>query len=99
MGEVLYEALLAEVPGTACRIYAPVGSHKDLLAYLVRRLLENGANSSFVNRIADEAVPLDALIRDPIADLSALEPKRNPAIPLPNAIFGQSRRNSAGGHL
>ena len=101
MGEGLFAELakLEDAIGegrTPVRIYAPVGSHKDLLAYLVRRLLENGANSSFVNRIADEAVPLDALIRDPIADLSALEPKRNPAIPLPNAIFGEARRNSAG---
>jgi RHH-type transcriptional regulator, proline utilization regulon repressor / proline dehydrogenase / delta 1-pyrroline-5-carboxylate dehydrogenase len=101
MGEGLYEELakleagIGE-PRTPVRIYAPVGSHKDLLAYLVRRLLENGANSSFVNRIADDAIPLDDLVRDPIADLSKLEPKRNPAIPLPNAIFGEARRNSAG---
>jgi len=73
-----------------------VGSHKELLAYLVRRLLENGANSSFVNRIADEEVSLDDLVRDPVADLDALEPKRNPKIPLPQEIFGQARRNSAG---
>ena len=65
---------------TPVRIYAPVGSHKELLAYLVRRLLENGANSSFVNRIADEQVSLDELVRDPVAELEALEPKRNPAI-------------------
>jgi len=101
MGEGLYEELAKLEPGigeekTPVRIYAPVGSHKDLLAYLVRRLLENGANSSFVNRIADEEVPLDALVVDPIADLSALTPKRNPAIPLPNEIFGKGRRNSAG---
>ena len=68
------------------RIYAPVGSHKELLAYLVRRLLENGANSSFVNRIADEQVSLDELVRDPVAELAALEPKRNPAIPLPRDL-------------
>jgi len=101
MGEGLYEELAKLEDGigdarTPVRIYAPVGSHKDLLAYLVRRLLENGANSSFVNRIADDEIPLDTLIRDPVADLSALEPKRNPAIPLPNAIFGEARRNSAG---
>ena len=101
MGEGLYEELakLEEAIGdarTPVRIYAPVGSHKDLLAYLVRRLLENGANSSFVNRIADDQIPLDALVRDPIAELSALEPRRNPAIPLPNAIFGEGRLNSAG---
>ena len=101
MGAGLYEELARLEEGigeakTPVRIYAPVGSHKDLLAYLVRRLLENGANSSFVNRIADDAIPLDELVRDPVADLSKLEPKRNPAIPLPNAIFGEARRNSAG---
>ena len=85
MGEELYEEL-AELekafgdPRTPVRIYAPVGSHKELLAYLVRRLLENGANSSFVNRIADEQVSLDELVRDPVAELEALEPKRNPKI-------------------
>ncbi|MBA3511626.1 MAG: bifunctional proline dehydrogenase/L-glutamate gamma-semialdehyde dehydrogenase PutA [Sphingomonas sp.] len=101
MGEALYEELAkleAAIgdPPTPVRIYAPVGTHKDLLAYLVRRLLENGANSSFVNRIADEHVSLDELVRDPVAELAALECKRNPAIPLPRLIFGESRRNSAG---
>ena len=81
------EAAMGDPP-TPVRIYAPVGSHKELLAYLVRRLLENGANSSFVNRIADEHVSLDELVRDPVAELAALEPKRNPAIPLPRDIFG-----------
>jgi RHH-type proline utilization regulon transcriptional repressor/proline dehydrogenase/delta 1-pyrroline-5-carboxylate dehydrogenase len=101
MGEGLYaelaklEAGIGEVP-TPVRIYAPVGSHKELLAYLVRRLLENGANSSFVNRIADDDVPIDALVRDPVAELAATVPLRNPAIPLPDAIFGTGRRNSAG---
>ncbi len=101
MGEGLYEELAKLEAGigeraTPVRIYAPVGTHKELLAYLVRRLLENGANSSFVNRIADEDVPIDALVRDPVAELAALEPKRNPSIPLPDAIFGPGRRNSAG---
>ena len=101
MGEGLYEELARlererGEPQTPVRIYAPVGSHKELLAYLVRRLLENGANSSFVNRIADEQVPLDALVRDPVAELSALAIRRNPAIPLPDTIFGPGRRNSAG---
>ncbi len=101
MGEGLYEELAKLERGigetsTPVRIYAPVGSHKELLAYLVRRLLENGANSSFVNRIADDAVPIDALLRDPIAELAATNPKRNPSIPLPDAIFGQGRRNSEG---
>jgi RHH-type proline utilization regulon transcriptional repressor/proline dehydrogenase/delta 1-pyrroline-5-carboxylate dehydrogenase len=101
MGEALYgelarlEKAIGDKP-TPVRIYAPVGSHKELLAYLVRRLLENGANSSFVNRIADEHVSLDELVRDPVADLEALEPKRNPKIILPREIFGEQRRNSAG---
>jgi RHH-type proline utilization regulon transcriptional repressor/proline dehydrogenase/delta 1-pyrroline-5-carboxylate dehydrogenase len=101
MGEELY-AELAELERhigdrrTPVRIYAPVGSHKELLAYLVRRLLENGANSSFVNRIADEQVSIDELVRDPVAELDALEPKRNPKIILPQDVFGPQRRNSAG---
>jgi RHH-type proline utilization regulon transcriptional repressor/proline dehydrogenase/delta 1-pyrroline-5-carboxylate dehydrogenase len=97
MGEDVYEAL-AEQEGdrpTRVRIYAPVGGHKELLAYLVRRLLENGANSSFVNRMADAEVPVAELTTDPVRDLAALEPKRNPAIPLPAQIF-PGRRNSAG---
>jgi RHH-type proline utilization regulon transcriptional repressor/proline dehydrogenase/delta 1-pyrroline-5-carboxylate dehydrogenase len=101
MGEELYEELarlekaIDDAP-TPVRIYAPVGSHKELLAYLVRRLLENGANSSFVNRIADEQVSIDELVRDPVAELAALEPKRNPKIVLPRDLFGAGRRNSAG---
>jgi RHH-type transcriptional regulator, proline utilization regulon repressor / proline dehydrogenase / delta 1-pyrroline-5-carboxylate dehydrogenase len=101
MGEELYDELarLEQAIGdgrTPVRIYAPVGSHKELLAYLVRRLLENGANSSFVNRIADEQVSLDDLVRDPVAELAALEPKRNPKIVLPRDVFGPQRHNSAG---
>ncbi|HET7708768.1 MAG TPA: bifunctional proline dehydrogenase/L-glutamate gamma-semialdehyde dehydrogenase PutA [Sphingomicrobium sp.] len=101
MGETLYEELgrleqaIGDAP-TPVRIYAPVGSHKELLAYLVRRLLENGANSSFVNRIADDHLSLDDLVRDPVAELAALKPRRNPKIPLPSEIFGAARRNSAG---
>jgi len=101
MGEGLYEELakleegIGETP-TPVRIYAPVGSHKELLAYLVRRLLENGANSSFVNRIADDEIAVDDLVRDPVAELEKIQPKRNPIIPLPNAIFGKGRLNSAG---
>jgi RHH-type proline utilization regulon transcriptional repressor/proline dehydrogenase/delta 1-pyrroline-5-carboxylate dehydrogenase len=101
MGEALYDELarLEDAIGdarTPVRIYAPVGSYKELLAYLVRRLLENGANSSFVNRIADEQVSLDELVRDPVAELDALKPKRNPKIVLPPDLFGAERRNSAG---
>ncbi len=100
MGEDVYEELAkledgAESPRTPVRIYAPVGGHKDLLAYLVRRLLENGANSSFVNRMADAEVPVAALVSDPVAELAALSPRRNPAIPLPRDIF-PGRVNSAG---
>ena len=100
MGEELYETLAeterrhGEDP-TPVRIYAPVGNHKDLLAYLVRRLLENGANSSFVNRMADADVPVSELTGDPVAELAALQPRRNPAIPLPTDIF-PNRANSAG---
>jgi RHH-type proline utilization regulon transcriptional repressor/proline dehydrogenase/delta 1-pyrroline-5-carboxylate dehydrogenase len=101
MGEGLYDELARLERGigdpvTPVRIYAPVGSHKELLAYLVRRLLENGANSSFVNRIADEQVSLDDLVRDPVAELDALSAKRNPKIVLPPDLFGTERRNSAG---
>jgi RHH-type proline utilization regulon transcriptional repressor/proline dehydrogenase/delta 1-pyrroline-5-carboxylate dehydrogenase len=101
MGEELYEELAALErylgdKQTPVRIYAPVGSHKELLAYLVRRLLENGANSSFVNRIADEQVSIDELVRDPVEELDGLEPKRNPKIILPGDVFGTERRNSAG---
>ena len=97
MGEDVYD-VLAEEEGdrpTRVRIYAPVGGHKDLLAYLVRRLLENGANSSFVNRMADAEVPVAELTADPVRDLAALEPRRNPAIPLPADIF-PDRKNSHG---
>ncbi len=99
MGEALYE-LYHEVkkpagigPGT--RIYAPVGSHEDLLAYLVRRLLENGANTSFVNRLADEEAPLEDIIADPVEQLSRDAPLRNPRIPLPSRML-PGRTNSAG---
>ncbi len=97
MGEDVYEEL-AKLEGntrTPVRIYAPVGGHKELLAYLVRRLLENGANSSFVNRMADADVPVAELTTDPVTDLAAIQPKRNPAIPLPGDLF-PGRINSAG---
>ncbi|MGE8143179.1 bifunctional proline dehydrogenase/L-glutamate gamma-semialdehyde dehydrogenase PutA [Novosphingobium sp. NPDC080210] len=100
MGEDVYEELarLEAERGearTPVRIYAPVGGHKELLAYLVRRLLENGANSSFVNRMADADVPVDELVSDPVADLAALPLRRNPAIALPRDLF-PGRVNSAG---
>ncbi|MGB3166971.1 MAG: bifunctional proline dehydrogenase/L-glutamate gamma-semialdehyde dehydrogenase PutA [Alteraurantiacibacter sp.] len=97
MGEDIYAAL-ARVEGekrTPVRIYAPVGGHKELLAYLVRRLLENGANSSFVNRMADADVPVSELVTDPVTDLADMHPLRNPAIPLPAHIY-PNRRNSKG---
>src|SRR3954453_14591995 len=101
MGEALYDEVAKLEKGigdpvTPVRIYAPVGNHKELLAYLVRRLLENGANSSFVNRIADEQVSLDELVRDAVAELEVLEPRRNPKIILPRDVFGAARHNSAG---
>jgi RHH-type proline utilization regulon transcriptional repressor/proline dehydrogenase/delta 1-pyrroline-5-carboxylate dehydrogenase len=97
MGEPLYEAVVQRL-GRACRIYAPVGTHETLLAYLVRRLLENGANSSFVNRIHDPAVPVAALLEDPVAVASSLTPVGRPhdGIAAPRAILGATRANSAG---
>ena len=82
--------------GSTCRVYAPVGNHEDLLPYLARRLLENGANSSFINRLVDEAQPIDALVADPIARLAGLTAKPHPRIPLPRDLFRPSRLNSAG---
>ncbi|HVB18631.1 MAG TPA: bifunctional proline dehydrogenase/L-glutamate gamma-semialdehyde dehydrogenase PutA [Stellaceae bacterium] len=97
MGEALY----AEVVGPQkldrpCRVYAPVGSHEHLLAYLVRRLLENGANTSFVNRIVDERAPLDDIVADPISQLAGLRVKPHPKIPLPRDLFQPLRQNAAG---
>ncbi len=79
-----------------CRIYAPVGGHRELLPYLVRRLLENGANTSFINRLADPATPLAAVVADPVATLASHPAKPNPRFPLPAALYGDERRNSAG---
>lgn len=93
MGEVLYRQI---VPALPCRVYAPVGGYEDLLAYLVRRLLENGANTSFINRVADAGISLDSLLADPAEQLAAMTPKRNPRIPLPKDLFGTGRKNSAG---
>jgi RHH-type proline utilization regulon transcriptional repressor/proline dehydrogenase/delta 1-pyrroline-5-carboxylate dehydrogenase len=91
MGERLHDIVLRNEK-TRCRIYAPVGAHRDLLAYLVRRLLENGANSSFVNQIVDEAVPASEVASDPFAELDGLT---FPAVTLPRDIF-PGRRNSQG---
>ena len=94
MGEALHE-IHREMGGVPTRIYAPVGSHEDLLAYLVRRLLENGANTSFVNRLADDEAPVADIIADPVAQIAAARPHRNPRIPLPKDILGD-RTNSSG---
>ena len=99
MGEPLYNQIVGK-GGDArpCRVYAPVGSHETLLAYLVRRLLENGANTSFVNRIADAAVSVDELIADPVEAASALAPigAPHPKIVAPRDLFAPERDNSAG---
>jgi RHH-type proline utilization regulon transcriptional repressor/proline dehydrogenase/delta 1-pyrroline-5-carboxylate dehydrogenase len=96
MGEVLYEALLDDVSGVACRVYAPVGSHRDLLAYLVRRLLENGANSSFVAVAADPKVPIEAILKRPQAWIGDAAHARHPHIPLARELYRPARLNSSG---
>jgi RHH-type transcriptional regulator, proline utilization regulon repressor / proline dehydrogenase / delta 1-pyrroline-5-carboxylate dehydrogenase len=96
MGEALYARLIADRPNLACRTYAPVGSHRDLLAYLVRRLLENGANSSFVALAADDVVPVTKLLRRPADILGAATNARHPNIPLPADLYGTKRKNSRG---
>ncbi len=97
MGETLYDQVVgADKLNKPCRIYAPVGSHETLLAYLVRRLLENGANSSFVNQIVDENVSIDSLIADPFEVAHRLDGVAHPNIPLPVELFGAERKNSAG---
>ncbi len=97
MGEALYEQIIesqdVDVP---VRIYAPVGSHEDLLPYLVRRLLENGANTSFVNRLVDDRAPIDEIVADPVTLVSGRASKRHVQIPLPPDLYGEERRNSAG---
>lgn len=95
MGEALHDTVL-RAEGTRCRIYAPVGAHRDLLAYLVRRLLENGANSSFVHQIVDETVAPETIARDPF-DHS--DPTPNPVIAHPSAIYGKSRTGAKGWDL
>ncbi|MDQ8033975.1 MAG: trifunctional transcriptional regulator/proline dehydrogenase/L-glutamate gamma-semialdehyde dehydrogenase [Bordetella sp.] len=106
MGEPLYEQVVGAAEAgklsRPCRIYAPVGTHETLLAYLVRRLLENGANTSFVNRVADPTIPIEALVEDPVAAVERMAHEEgelglpHPAIPAPVALFGPARRNSMG---
>jgi RHH-type transcriptional regulator, proline utilization regulon repressor / proline dehydrogenase / delta 1-pyrroline-5-carboxylate dehydrogenase len=96
MGEALYEALLDELPDLTCRVYAPVGGYSDLLAYLVRRLLENGANSSFVSVAADPAVPIENILRRPQSQIGDATHARHSHIPLPRDLFRPGRRNSSG---
>ncbi|MDU4094116.1 MAG: bifunctional proline dehydrogenase/L-glutamate gamma-semialdehyde dehydrogenase PutA, partial [Pantoea sp.] len=106
MGEPLYEQVVGKTAdgklNRPCRIYAPVGTHETLLAYLVRRLLENGANTSFVNRIADKTLPLDELVADPVQQVERLAATEgaiglpHPKIPLPRDLYGDKRPNSAG---
>ncbi len=106
MGEPLYEQVVGSIAegklGRPCRIYAPVGSHDTLLAYLVRRLLENGANSSFVNRIADDTLPLEQLVQDPVQTVEAMAATEgvcgapHPTIALPSELYGTARLNSTG---
>ena len=97
MGKELYNQIVPiDCENIPCRVYAPVGSYEDLLPYLVRRLLENGANSSFINRIADVQIPVDALIVDPLAKAEALLARTQQNIPLPSHIFLPERLNSRG---
>jgi RHH-type proline utilization regulon transcriptional repressor/proline dehydrogenase/delta 1-pyrroline-5-carboxylate dehydrogenase len=99
MGEALYGELRAAHPQAACRTYAPVGGHRDLLAYLVRRLLENGANSSFVSLAGDPDVPVAKLLVRPATEIGTPDRAAHPRLPLPRDLYGASRRNSAGTEL
>jgi RHH-type transcriptional regulator, proline utilization regulon repressor / proline dehydrogenase / delta 1-pyrroline-5-carboxylate dehydrogenase len=97
MGEELYEQIVGEGEGRyPCRVYAPVGAHEDLLPYLVRRLLENGANTSFVNRIVDERMPPEKVVTDPVTELDRLASAAHPRILLPSKLYGEDRPNSRG---
>jgi RHH-type transcriptional regulator, proline utilization regulon repressor / proline dehydrogenase / delta 1-pyrroline-5-carboxylate dehydrogenase len=96
MGDALYEQLREDHPELACRTYAPVGSHRDLLAYLVRRLLENGANSSFVAVAADSSVPVERLLRQPAELIGAPDKAKHQKLPLPRDLFQPQRLNSQG---
>jgi RHH-type proline utilization regulon transcriptional repressor/proline dehydrogenase/delta 1-pyrroline-5-carboxylate dehydrogenase len=97
MGEELYREVTGPGGlGVPCRVYAPVGEHEDLLPYLVRRLLENGANTSFVNRLVNENEAIDNIIADPVAIVDATRQVSHPRIPLPERVYGEDRPNSAG---
>ena len=95
MGEALHDLSRKTNQSVGTRIYAPVGTHEDLLAYLVRRLLENGANTSFVNRLADGEAPIDDIVSDPVEQINSQRPHRNPRIPLPVNLL-PDRKNSSG---
>ncbi|WP_302139040.1 bifunctional proline dehydrogenase/L-glutamate gamma-semialdehyde dehydrogenase PutA [Halomonas alkalicola] len=96
MGESLHQ-IVKQAEGTHCRIYAPVGAHRDLLAYLVRRLLENGANSSFVNQVVDASIPPNQVSKDPVAGMQQLgDAISSPLIRQPGELFAPERRNSKG---
>ncbi len=100
MGQALHAQAISEKGlNRPCRIYAPVGSHEDLLPYLVRRLLENGANTSFVNRLTDLTLEVDAITQDPIDKVRKHPMHKHPKLPLPKEIYGASRINSAGVNL
>ncbi len=100
MGEDLYDAVAGmEDPSVPCRVYAPVGEHEDLLPYLVRRLLENGSNTSFVNRIVNENEPIENIITDPVETVDGWTKAAHPRIPLPVNIYMPERRNSQGVNL
>ena len=96
MGEALYEALAEEGVSVPCRVYAPIGSHEELLPYLVRRLLENGANTSFINRLAREEIPLAQLVEDPVALTEGSGGAPHPRIPLPRDLYDGERLNARG---
>jgi len=95
MGEGLYDALLAD-GGATCRVYAPVGDHEQLLAYLIRRMLENGASTSFVRALADDAIAPGALAHDELRALQGAGARHAPPLVLPPDLYGAARRNAAG---
>ncbi len=97
MGYTLYDQIVGKELGKfSCRVYAPVGGHEDLLAYLVRRLLENGANSSFVNQIVDPSIPVEKIVENPLEKSVHSVHKPHPNIPLPVDLYGRERKNSTG---